>query len=74
MISLILAALASTAAVDNETPAAAPTPAPAAERKVCKTEGDSASRLGAKRVCRTEAEWKAARDATSRDLESRQRR
>ncbi|WP_447727494.1 hypothetical protein [Sphingomonas koreensis] len=73
MISLILAALVSTAAVDNETPAAAPTPAPVAERKICKTETGSASRLGSKRICRTPAEWKAVQDATTRDLDKRER-
>ena len=72
MISLFLAALAANVSVANETPAPAAKPAP--ERKICKTEGDSASRLGGKRVCRTEAEWKASRESTSRDLEGRQRR
>lgn len=72
MISLFLAALAATVSVAHESPAPASTPAP--ERKICKTESDSSSRLGGKRICRTESEWKAIREATSRDLEGRQRR
>ncbi|MCW4462599.1 hypothetical protein OK349_12850 [Sphingomonas sp. BT-65] len=71
MISLILAVAASVAPIANDTPAPAPTPAP--ERKICKVENSSASRLGAKRICRTEAEWKAAQDAVSRDLDRRER-
>ena len=70
MIGLFLAALAATVSVAHESPAPAPTP----ERKICKTESDSSSRLGGKRICRTESEWKAIREATSRDLEGRQRR
>lgn len=71
MTSLILALALSAMPIASETPAPAPTPDP--ERKICKVEKSSVSRLGAKRVCRTEAEWKAVQDATSRDLEKRER-
>lgn len=35
-----------------------PTEAPKAERKICKREAATESRLGAKRVCLTAAEWR----------------
>jgi hypothetical protein len=31
----------------------------AKEKKICKTEADTTSRLGGKRICRTKAEWDA---------------
>ncbi len=36
---------------------AEPTPPPAKEKKVCRTEQATGSRLGAKRICKTRAEW-----------------
>lgn len=68
MIDLVLA-LVLAPVVAHETPAPAATPAP--QRKICKVQEATSSRLGAKRICRTEAEWKVEEKAVSRDLEKR---
>ncbi|HEY5722332.1 MAG TPA: hypothetical protein VIT45_08415 [Allosphingosinicella sp.] len=49
------------AATDSGAAPAAAEPAakPAKEKKVCRTETASESRLGAKRICMTAAEWRA---------------
>lgn len=41
----------------------------AKERKICRTEGDSTSRIAAKRICRTKAEWEGRSSETQRDAE-----
>lgn len=48
-------------------------PKPAKERKVCRSEIDTGSRLGKRQVCRTAAEWQVIDDANSEALESRRR-
>jgi hypothetical protein len=49
------------AATENgAAPAAKPAAKPAkAERKICKTEAQSESRLGGKKICLTAAQWRA---------------
>ena len=48
------------AAAASAQPAVQPTAeAPKEERKICKREASTESRLGAKRICLTEAEWRA---------------
>jgi hypothetical protein len=37
------------------------------EKKICRTEGDSTSRIAAKRICRTKAEWEGRSSETQRD-------
>jgi len=34
-----------------------PTPVPAKEKKICRVQETTGSRLGAKRICKTQAEW-----------------
>lgn len=47
------------AATDNgAAPAAAEPAKPIKERKICRTEAASESRLGAKKICMTAAEWR----------------
>ncbi len=46
---------------------------PVKERKVCRSEVDTGSRLGKRQVCRTAAEWQVIDDANSEALESRRR-
>ena len=63
-MSLILTALALVVLPIQETPA----PETAKEEpKICKTEGFSGSRIKAKRVCRTAAEWRVEQDRTGKD-------
>lgn len=70
-MSLVFAALALAGfsplqATPQETPA--PTTAPAKEEpKICKTEGFSGSRIRARRVCRTEAEWRGESDRVAKE-------
>lgn len=64
MSNLLLSVLLLTASPTATDAAAIPAPAPAAEapkaeRKICKSQGVSESRMGAKRICLTAAEWKA---------------
>lgn len=76
MISLIVALAVSTAFTDPETPAPAPAPAPTLqpERKICRTEQATYSRLASKRICRTAAEWKVIDSGTSSDNARRRER
>lgn len=46
-----------------------PTPPPAKEKKICRAEQETGSRVG-KRVCRTKAEWDAIADQGNRDLQN----
>jgi hypothetical protein len=59
LLSVLLLASDSPAAVTQsiETPAVAE--APTEEKKICKREAATESRLGAKKVCLTAAQWKA---------------
>lgn len=54
------------------TPVPAPTSAP--ERKICRTEQSTYSRMAVKRICRTAAEWSAIDRGNARDLDTPQRR
>lgn len=38
------------------------------EKKICKEEAQTNSRIPAKRICRTQEEWDAQTDASLRDL------
>lgn len=67
LFALVLAGapVAVTAQVDGSPAAAAPgaagQSAPGAERMICRREQASGSRLGAKRICQTAAEWERRR-------------
>lgn len=67
---LLLAGFSPQASTPQETSAPATTPAKE-EQKICKTEGFSGSRIKAKRVCRTEAEWRGEADRTGKQMERR---
>jgi hypothetical protein len=41
------------------------------EKKICKREQATVSRLASKRICRTAAEWKRAQDEQGGDFELR---
>ena len=70
-MSLVFAALALAGlSAPQETPAPASAPAKE-EPKICKTEGFSGSRIRAKRVCRTEAEWRNEADRTGKAMDRR---
>ena len=56
--------LASEAAVAVPAPAAPAAEAPKEERKICKREMDSTSRMGGKKICLTAAEWKSRETAS----------
>jgi hypothetical protein len=68
LLSVLLLASETPAAVNpaSETPIAAE--ATKAERKICKREGSTESRLGSKRICLTAAEWKARDTGEMRGL------
>ena len=75
-MSLVFIALALAAVPAPQASAVQETPAPAAapakeEPKICKTEGFSGSRIRAKRICRTEAEWRNEADRTGKAMERR---
>lgn len=46
-----------------------PTPPPAKEKKVCRIEEKTGSRLGARRICRTQAEWDAIAADARKDMD-----
>lgn len=54
-------------------PADAPSPAPPSERKICRTEQETYSRMAAKRICRTAAEWKAIDGGVAGSVDTRRR-
>jgi hypothetical protein len=64
LLTTLLLALQTPSAQPSEDPvtggASAKTEKPAKERKICRPDGETGSRLGG-RVCRTEAEWDAIR-------------
>ena len=68
--ALALAGFSPVQATPQETPAPAAAPAKE-EPKICKTEGFSGSRLRARRVCRTEAEWRGEADRTGKAMDRR---
>jgi hypothetical protein len=53
----LLAPVASFAQVPAPQPATAPAARPVKDKKVCKAEEETGSRLGRKTICRTQAEW-----------------
>ena len=56
----LLFALTAVAAAAGQAPAAAPPqPKAAAEKKICKREETTGSRVNGKRVCKTRAQWDA---------------
>ena len=54
---------------------AADTPAgqPVKEKKICRPADTTGSRLGARQVCKTAADWQRQREQTDRDMELRRR-
>lgn len=62
-MSLVLTALALAVSPVQETPA----PEAPKEDKICKTEGFSGSRIKARRVCRTAAEWREQQDRVGKE-------
>jgi len=63
---LFLAAASDTAATTTTAPQGAE--APKAERKICKREESTESRLGGKRVCLTAEQWRERQRGATRDL------
>lgn len=59
MISFLFSAFLLADVAAAPTTAAPIAEAPKAERKICKREAATESRLGAKKICMTAAEWKA---------------
>jgi hypothetical protein len=57
LFSVLLLASDTAAAPAPAAPAATETPK--AERKICKREMDTTSRMGSKKICMTAAEWKS---------------
>jgi hypothetical protein len=64
----ILAAVAATLALGSMA-VAKDKPEGQKEKKICKTEGDSTSRIGGTRVCKTKAEWAGETEQRQRDAE-----
>lgn len=58
----------------DNTSAAAPTPRPAKERKVCRQLDTTGSRMRPPPVCKTAGQWEADAELTRKTLEFRQRR
>ena len=65
LTTLLLMALAG----QNVEPAAA-APPPADERKICRKEQSTGSRLGGKRICHTKAEWDEIAANSRNDIDS----
>lgn len=59
LLSLLLLASDTSASAPAEPAASATAEKPKAERKICRREEATESRLAAKRVCLTAAEWQA---------------
>ena len=47
-----------------------PTPVPAKEKKICRVQETTGSRLGAKRICKTQAEWDEIAANARNDVEN----
>lgn len=70
MLAAVATLLITTSAIAADDAA----PKPAKPKKICKsTEPSTGSRMGARTICKTQAEWDGDRDATQRDLEQRTR-
>jgi len=70
MIGLFVLAMFATNVAED---AKAPDAAPADDKKVCRAQVDTGSRLGKRRVCRTAAEWRALDNEAGQTMEGRQR-
>jgi hypothetical protein len=62
---LLLAELPTNSTTDSSTAPAAQKETPKEERKICKREDSTESRLGGKRICMTADEWKARKRSES---------
>ncbi|WP_322964583.1 hypothetical protein [Sphingomonas fuzhouensis] len=49
---------------------AEPTPTPVKEKKICRVQETTGSRLSAKRICKTQAEWDEIAANARNDVES----
>ncbi|MDQ1158179.1 hypothetical protein QE385_002506 [Sphingomonas sp. SORGH_AS 950] len=49
---------------------AEPTPAPVKEKKICRAQETTGSRLASKRICKTQAEWDEIAANARNDVES----
>ncbi|CAM3207919.1 MULTISPECIES: hypothetical protein [Sphingomonas] len=49
---------------------AEPTPPPVKEKKICRVQETTGSRLGAKRICKTQAEWDEIAANARNDVDS----
>ncbi|WP_294269529.1 hypothetical protein [Sphingomonas yabuuchiae] len=49
---------------------AEPAPAPAKEKKICRVQETTGSRLGGKRICKTQAEWDEMAANARNDVEN----
>ena len=49
---------------------AEPAPAPVKEKKICRVQETTGSRLGAKRICKTQAEWDEIAANARNDVEN----
>ena len=67
LLSVLLLASETPAAVAPPTDATA-AEAPKEEKKICKREGSTESRLGSKKVCLTAAQWRARDTGEMRGL------
>ena len=47
-----------------------PTPPPAKEKKICRVQETTGSRLGGKRICKTQAEWDEMAANARNDVEN----
>ena len=71
MFTLIAAFSLASITSQDTTQSTAPAQPAASERKVCRNEESTSSRLGTRRVCRTAAEWEALNRGTQNDLRQR---
>lgn len=67
-LSVLFLAAANDTAATTAAPAPQATEAPKAERKICKREESTESRLGGKRVCLTAEQWRERQRGATRDL------
>lgn len=68
MRMLVLAATAMALATGGAAAADEGKPEAKKERKICREDPQTASRLGARKICKTAAEWKAEQDRTDNNL------
>lgn len=68
-VLLLVAAPSATATASAATSASPVQPtAPKEEKKICKRDDDTTSRLGAKRICLTASEWRDRQDGNVKGL------